>query len=66
MRIIINGSDLTVAEEVSLEALLMEQGFNPATVVVAVNNDIIQPENFPSTAIREEDCLDVMAFVGGG
>ena len=53
-------------EELLLEALLENLGYKPQLVVVELNGEIISPEVWTNTKIKDGDCLEVVTIVGGG
>tara|TARA_Y100001968_G_scaffold197866_1_gene181504 strand:- start:159 stop:377 length:219 start_codon:yes stop_codon:yes gene_type:complete len=59
---IINHSD----EEVFLESLITDLGYQPQMVVVELNGEIISPQEWINTKIKDGDCLEVVTIVGGG
>ena len=66
MKITINGKPIDIEHEMSLEQLLVNEGFAIEKIVVAVNDNIIDKTKLSATRIADNDTLDVMAFVGGG
>jgi sulfur carrier protein len=62
----INGTAVDVAENTSLEQVLLAQGFNVNTVVVELNGAVITREHFASTYLSPDDAAAVLNFVGGG
>ena len=69
MKLKINGQIKTINnsnEELLLEALLENLGYKPQLVVVELNGEIINPNVWISTKIKNGDCLEVVTIVGGG
>ena len=69
MQLKINGEIKTITnsnEELRLEALLENLGYNPQLVVVELNGEIISPKVWINTKIKNGDCLEVVTIVGGG
>ena len=54
------GKGMTVSE------LVAEMGFSEAMVAVELNLDILPRDSFSSTVLKENDCIEVVRFVGGG
>ena len=38
----------------------------PERVAVEINKEIIMPSDFGSTAVKEDDSIEIVSFVGGG
>ena len=69
MKLKINGELKTIIdskEELFLEDLVTQLGYQPQLVVVELNGVIINPKNWPSTKIKNGDCLEIVTIVGGG
>lgn len=66
MRIIVNATDLEVAEGTSLMSLLERLGRSSAHVAVERNGEIVDRDEFGTIQLRAEDRLEVVHFVGGG
>lgn len=47
-------------------ALLCARGLDPARVAVERNGRIVPRAEFGSTDLKEDDRLEIVAFVGGG
>lgn len=61
----INGIDEQAAGT-SVLAYLQQAGFNPDTVVVEKNLEIIPRGALESTVLQDGDSVEVLRFVGGG
>ena len=69
MKLKINGEFKTIEksnEEFLLEDLIEHLGYKPQLVVVEVNGEIINPQAWTNTKIKDGDCLEVVTIVGGG
>ena len=69
MKFKINGEFKTIVdsnEELFLEGLVTQLGYQPQLVVVELNGVIINPKNWLSTKIKNGDCLEIVTIVGGG
>ena len=69
MKLKINGEFKTIIdsnEELFLEGLVTKLGYQPQLVVVELNGLIINPKDWPSTKIKNGDCLEIVTIVGGG
>lgn len=63
--VIINGN-LEKAEGVSVKEYLEKAGFKIDTIVVELNFEILQREDYETKILKENDTLEVLRFVGGG
>lgn len=66
MNITLNGSKKTLKDIASLSALLEDLSLDPKTVVVELNNEIIQPGSYDEQILTENDSVEIIRFVGGG
>tara|TARA_Y100001968_G_scaffold93399_1_gene83977 strand:- start:5 stop:223 length:219 start_codon:yes stop_codon:yes gene_type:complete len=69
MNLKINGESKTIEQtndELLLESLLKNLGYEPQLVVVELNGEIINPKFWINTKIKNGDCLEVVTIVGGG
>jgi len=69
MKLKINGEIKTIDhsdEELSLEGLIKNLGYEPQLVVVEFNGVIINPKDWVNAKINDGDCLEVVTIVGGG
>jgi sulfur carrier protein len=62
----INGKDVAVHENASLNFVLSENGYNLATIVVELNGEVVSQDDFEATIVKQSDTLEVLNFVGGG
>ena len=66
MKARINGEEVLLSSEVSLAAVIAARKINPQAVVVEYNGVILTREKFDSVVLKENDTLEIVAFVGGG
>ena len=66
MRLFINGEAREFAAALTLGALVEELGMKPDRVAVELNREIVPRETWPQTALRQDDRLEIVHFVGGG
>ena len=66
MQIWLNGEERTIDENVTLAALLDQLDLAPQRVAVEVNRDLVRRAEYPSTALREGDHIEIVTLVGGG
>jgi sulfur carrier protein len=46
--------------------LIALKGLNPDTVIVEYNHDLIKKGEWTDRALKEDDRLEILRFVGGG
>jgi len=68
-----NGMKLTVNGEThehkgngTIDALLDELGANKAHTALMVNGNVVPSSEWPSTALNDNDEIEMLVFVGGG
>lgn len=62
----VNGEIFEFREGMTVSNLIAEMGFSEAMVAVEINLDILPRDSFSSTVLKENDCIEVVRFVGGG
>lgn len=62
----VNGEIFEFREGMTVSNLIAEMGFSEAMVAVELNLDILPRDSFSSAVIKENDCIEVVRFVGGG
>lgn len=62
----VNGEIFEFREGMTVSNLIAEMGFSEAMVAVELNLDILPRDSFLSTVLKENDCIEVVRFVGGG
>ena len=69
MKIKVNGEEKTIAldkENALLSKALNLMGYKPNTIVVELNNLIINSINWGKVKLKEVDNLEIVSIVGGG
>lgn len=70
MNIILNGANEVLDKEISvqnfIENLSEEKKINLSGAVVLINTDLVKKDNWHKTIIKENDDIEVLAFVSGG
>jgi sulfur carrier protein len=66
MRIMLNGTEIELHDEVTVAGLLEQKGLPANKVVVEVNNIIIERDEFVEKQLGEGDKVEILRFVGGG
>ena len=62
----VNGEIFEFKEGMTVSNLIAEMGFSEAMVAVELNLDILPRDSSSSTVLKENDCIEVVRFVGGG
>ena len=62
----LNGEKIEFREGITVSELVAEMGFSEAMVAVELNLDILPRDSFSSTVLKENDCIEVVRFIGGG
>lgn len=65
MEIKVNG-EVIATDSSSLYEVIVTMGLEPARVAAELNGRIIPRAEFRDTAVKENDSLEIVHFVGGG
>lgn len=66
MNVVVNGSERTVPEALTIEGLLQSLDLGAARVAVEVNGSVVARRDHGRTVLRDRDRVEVVQFVGGG
>ena len=66
MKVILNGSPLEVASNITISKILESHNINPAQVIVELNRTIAPKDSWDTLKLKENDSMEVLRFVGGG
>ena len=66
MQIRLNGKPEHLAQAVTIGDLIREKGLEPDTIVVEHNLAIVATEALDRISLKDNDCLEILRFVGGG
>ena len=66
LRILLNGEAREVAEDMTLEALLADQGLCGGRVAVEVNGEVVPRSRHRTSRLRDGDRVEVVRALGGG
>ena len=69
MQIIVNGKEKNINlknEKALLSSTLELLGYKPSSIVVEVNNLIINSKKWNNEILKEGDRLEIVSIVGGG
>lgn len=62
----VNGKEFEFKSRTSISKLLEEIGIERDRVVVEINLEIIESEQYDTYILKEDDIIEVIRFVGGG
>ena len=65
-KILINGKEEVLENEISITELLKKKNIRPEVVTVELNEKIIDHKDYQSTLLKEGDALEFVFFMGGG
>ncbi len=67
MKILINGKETEVKDDVNVSMLIIEQKVKmPEMVSVAINGNIINRAEYETTILKPNDAVEFLYFMGGG
>lgn len=66
MKIKINGKRLELEKGISINNVILYHDVDPETVVVELNGKIIKRTEWKGVSLKENDAMEIIAFVGGG
>jgi thiamine biosynthesis protein ThiS len=66
LRININGEPREVKDNLSLPELISSLNLRPEQIAIELNQIVIRRAQWQTTALRENDKVEIVHFVGGG
>lgn len=66
IKIIVNDEEKTLSDNASIETLLKEMSLDRKTMVVVVNDEIIEHTQYKNTILHDGDRVELVRIVGGG
>ncbi|MBL7031937.1 MAG: sulfur carrier protein ThiS [Nitrospira sp.] len=66
MKLVINGTDTEIEDNLTITGLLESLEIDPGRVAVEVNLKIIKRSDFGEQQLNEGDAIEIVNFVGGG
>ena len=66
MKIIVNGEDRDVDDNLTVDALILVLGIKVKVMAIAINMEIVKKEDWNTHLIKENDKIELLHFVGGG
>lgn len=61
----INGESLDIAGQ-TLAQYLAQTAYDPTRIAVERNGEIVPKAQYEQTILSDDDCVEVVSFVGGG
>jgi thiazole synthase len=62
----LNGKEQILEETITLEAFLLQHGYDLRTIAVERNNEIVPKATYANVILQDADRLEVVHFMGGG
>ncbi len=66
VKIILNGKEETLLRPMTVREMVNVKGWNPDKIVVELNREIVGKEAWTDLALKENDKMEILSFVGGG
>ncbi|MGQ9557548.1 MAG: sulfur carrier protein ThiS [Desulfurispora sp.] len=66
VKVLLNGREYELPGEISLQQLVEQKGYNPATIIVELNYNLVKREQWGEVLLQENDQIEILRFVGGG
>lgn len=66
LRIIVNGKEDFAEDGTTIADLIAVKGFNPKTIIIEYNYELVLSESWNGILLKEDDRLEILRFVGGG
>ncbi|HEV2127775.1 MAG TPA: sulfur carrier protein ThiS [Thermomicrobiales bacterium] len=66
MRILLNREEAQVEEGATIAAVVEEKALPARSVIVAVNDDVVEREQWPTHELQEGDSVEIVRAVSGG
>jgi len=66
IKVILNGREEVLPEGVTVSGLVSLKGINPDTVIVEHNGSLLKKDDWSGIALKENDRIEILRFVGGG
>ncbi len=62
----VNGQQIILTDEISLQEFLQKEGYDTQKVAVEKNGGIVPKTLFHEEKLADSDKLEIVSFVGGG
>ncbi|MEG0297006.1 MAG: sulfur carrier protein ThiS [Clostridium sp.] len=63
---ILNGKNVELENEITIDELLSIYKIDNSRVVVELNMEIISKDDYKKIKVKSKDTIEVISFVGGG
>ena len=64
--IILNGKEIKINKQISVQQLLIKENLEKKMLAVAINGSIIERQDYEQTTIKEKDRIEIVRPVCGG
>ena len=62
----VNGDDVKLGSECTLKSFIDSEGYDIKRVAVERNGEIVPKTHYETVVLNDGDCLEIVAFIGGG
>lgn len=66
IKITINGKEIELENSSNIAQMIQERGVCGSMFVVERNHQVVPKENYETTEVKENDCIEIVGFFGGG
>ncbi len=66
IKVFVNDEEKALSEGISIESLLKEMNLNGKTMVVVVNDEIVEHTEYATAILHDGDRVELVRIVGGG
>ena len=66
MKITLNGKIDEMEENMDIYSMLKSKGYNPARVVVQLNDENVAKRDWKNVTIKENDTIEIISIISGG
>lgn len=66
MQVVLNGRETQIPDISSVRALVDSKQLKPESIMVCINDEIINRNFWDNTVLHADDRIDVVRIVGGG
>ncbi|HOK08442.1 MAG TPA: sulfur carrier protein ThiS [Candidatus Hydrogenedens sp.] len=66
IRVIVNDEETLLPDGANISTLLKEKNLEGKTVVVVINDEIVEHTKYDITYLKEGDQIEIVRIVGGG
>ena len=66
INVTINGAQTSIQSNTSIRNIIKSYSLNPNSIIVEVNETIIEKKNYNATILNENDSVELIRYIGGG